>query len=144
MRHQPEVPRVHHGPGNALFNPKFCAEVPRDVGAPLNVPTGGTFYSAAALLAHTKISWLFHSQDQRGPSPSISPALLQERGTVVGRNGQWRTNARYKNHQAYPQANRNEKKTYRHPFLTQECFYDGSPWLPVATAGVQHRVDRPP
>ena len=85
-RSQPEVPRAHHGPVNALFNPKFCAGVPRDAGARLNAPMGGTFFSTAALLAHTKISWLFHSQDQRGPSPSIPLALLQERGTEDGRN----------------------------------------------------------
>ena len=52
---QPEVSRVHHGRGNALFEPKFCAEGPRDKGAPLNAPMAGAFFSTAAFLVHTKI-----------------------------------------------------------------------------------------
>ena len=51
----PVVSRVHHGRGNELFDPKFCAEGPRDAGAPLNAPMEGTFFSTAAFLWHTKI-----------------------------------------------------------------------------------------
>ena len=52
--------------------------------------------------------------------------------------------ARVANFQGCTQANRNEKKPYRHTFLTRECFLGGSPWLPVAPAGVQQRVHRRP
>jgi hypothetical protein len=47
--------RGHLGRGNELFHPKFCAEGPREAGAPLSAPMEGTFFSAAALLVHTKI-----------------------------------------------------------------------------------------
>ena len=48
------VSRVHHGRGNELLDPKFCAEEPRDAGAALNAPMKGTFFSTAAFLWHRK------------------------------------------------------------------------------------------
>ena len=51
----PVVSRAHHGRENELFDPKFCAEGPRDAGASLNAPMEGTFFSTAAFLWHTKI-----------------------------------------------------------------------------------------
>jgi hypothetical protein len=52
-RWHPLVSWAHHGRGNALFEPKFCAEGPRDAGAPLNAPMKGTFFSTAAFQMHT-------------------------------------------------------------------------------------------
>jgi hypothetical protein len=54
-RWHPLVSRAHHGRGYALFELKFCAEGPRDKGAPLNAPMEGAFFPTAALLVHTKI-----------------------------------------------------------------------------------------
>ena len=117
--------RAHHGRGNALFEPKFCAEGPRDKGAPLNEPMEGASLSTAAFLVHTKILWLFHSQDQRGPSPWILLALLQGRGTVAGRNGQLRANALYISyHTGYGQIGTGKNTCFTH-FVTQVLFFSG-------------------
>jgi hypothetical protein len=56
---------------------------PREPGVPLNAPMEETFFSTAALLVHTKVLWLFHSQDQRGPSPLVLLALPQGRANAL-------------------------------------------------------------
>jgi len=132
------VSRAHHGRENELFDPKFCAEGPRDWGAPLNSPKEGTFFSTAAFLWDTKNLRLLHSQDQRRPSPLIGLALLQVRGTAARRNDQFRANALCESYHAGPWANRNRKKHLLYPLWIQFLFLAGTRgclWPPQTHSG---------